>query len=195
MVAPISDFRVLIVPGLNDSGPDHWQSHWQAMYPAFERVEQRDWDTPELEPWSEQIGNALRRSARPAVIVAHSFGCLATAHRAALGAPNLHGALLVAPADPEKFGLADRLQQAEFLCPSTLIGSDNDRWMGQGQAAWWASQWGCEFISAGALGHINADSGIGDWLFGLAQLQRLVQRIPARKACRCGSEPDSVRPP
>lgn len=186
MMARISDFRVLIVPGLNNSGPGHWQTHWQTMYPAFERMEQQDWNIPDLESWSGQIGNALRRSARPTLIVAHSFGCVATAHRAALGAPNLYGALLVAPADPEKFGLSSQLRQAKMPCVSTLVASDNDPWMERRRAEWWASQWGCDFISAGALGHINADSDIGGWLFGLVQLQRLAQQVSMRKANRCG---------
>jgi hypothetical protein len=96
----------------------------------------------------------------------------------------------VAPADPEKFDIARILRQAALPCPSTLIGSDNDHWMEPHRAAWWASQWGSEFVNAGALGHINADSGLGDWLFGWAQFQRLLQRIPARRACKCGVEPD-----
>ncbi|MDB5763052.1 MAG: hypothetical protein JWQ21_2047 [Herminiimonas sp.] len=172
-----SDFRVLIVPGLNNSGPDHWQTRWQQLYPSFERVEQAQWDTPALHLWSEQLKKALRRSARPTLIVAHSFGCLATVHRANAGAPNLAGALLVAPADPDKFGVANALRQSTLSCPSILVGSTNDPWMDGRGAAFWANQWGSEFVNAGALGHINAESGLDDWLFGLSQLQRLILSV------------------
>lgn len=40
---PRRDPPILIVPGLFDSGPDHWQSHWQRALPTAERVEQSDW--------------------------------------------------------------------------------------------------------------------------------------------------------
>lgn len=192
MTARLADFRVLIVPGLRDSGQGHWQTHWQELYPSFERVEQRHWDIPDLEAWSAQIGHALRRSARPAVIVAHSFGCLATVHRAIAGASNLFGALLVAPADPAKVGIGDASLQRRLPCPSTVIASENDPWMEPRRSVFWAGQWGSECIAAGTLGHINADSGLDEWLFGLAQLQRLVRRIPARRTCKCSGFADNA---
>ena len=167
------DFRVLIAPGLNDSGADHWQTRWQALHPAFERVEQLRWDVPDLEAWSERLDHELRRSTRPALIVAHSFGCLATAHRAGISVPNVAGALLVAPADPEKFGVADILRNVALPFPSIVIGSTDDPWMESSRAADWARQWGSQFVNAGAAGHINAESKLGDWPYGLQQLQRL----------------------
>lgn len=96
----ILDFRVLISPGLHDSGPEHWQTRWQQLHPSFERVVQRHWDAPELPDWSDAVQRSLRRSAKPTLIVAHSFGCLA-AVLATTAAPNVRGLLLVAPADPE----------------------------------------------------------------------------------------------
>jgi predicted alpha/beta hydrolase family esterase len=55
-----------------------------------------------------------------------------------------------------------------------MIGSTNDPWMNSSHAEYWANKCGSEFIDAGALGHINADSGLGDWRFGLYQLERLL---------------------
>ncbi|WP_042570518.1 alpha/beta hydrolase, partial [Ralstonia solanacearum] len=49
------------------------------------------------------------RHAARAVLVAHSFGCLASLHWAAQARDAVAGVLLVAPADPDKFGVADRL--------------------------------------------------------------------------------------
>ena len=170
----LADFRILTVPGLNSSGPDHWQTRWERFFPAIERVEQAQWDNPELAVWSSRLDQVLRRSARPTLIVAHSFGCLTTVHRAALGAPNLMGALLVAPADPEKFGVTELLRDAALPCPAVVVGSTDDHWMEVDRAAAYADQWGAEFINAGAAGHINAESDLGDWMFGLVQLQRLV---------------------
>ena len=59
------DFRILIAPGLNDSGAEHWQTRWQLLHPAFERVEQLRWDVPDLEAWSDRLDQELRRSSRP----------------------------------------------------------------------------------------------------------------------------------
>src|SRR3954465_11398836 len=82
----ILDFRVLVLPGLYGSGPEHWQSRWQRLYPFFERVEQAQWDVPDLDAWSERLDESLRTAALPTLIVAHSFGCLTTVHRAAQSA-------------------------------------------------------------------------------------------------------------
>jgi predicted alpha/beta hydrolase family esterase len=170
----VRDPRVLIVPGLNNSGPGHWQTRWQSLYPTFERVEQARWDEPVLEVWSERLDQVLRGDDRPTLIVAHSFGCLTTVHRASSGVSNLIGALLVAPADPDKFGVSNGLRDASLPCRSIVIGSIDDPWMTTRRAAYWANAWGSEFVNAGALGHINAESDLGYWKFGLSQLHRLV---------------------
>lgn len=171
----LPDYRVLVVPGLHNSGAGHWQSRWQQRYPAFERVEQEQWDRPQLARWSERLAQALRASSQPTLIAAHSFGCLTTLHAAGLDGCKLAGALLVAPADPEKFGVAHALRAARLACPAVVIGSSNDPWMTLSGAAEWAGIWGCEFVNAGALGHINAESGLEDWPFGLEQFQRLMR--------------------
>ncbi|NMM28573.1 MAG: alpha/beta hydrolase [Glaciimonas sp.] len=173
----LSDYRVLIVPGLHNSGADHWQTRWQQRYPTFERVEQEHWDRPELPRWAERLEQVLRTSSRPTLIVAHSFGCLTTMHAAGLGKLKLAGALLVAPADPKKFGVEKTLGIARLTCPALVIGSTNDPWMTSSRAAGWADIWGCEFVNAGALGHINAESGLENWPFGLSQLTRLIHTV------------------
>jgi predicted alpha/beta hydrolase family esterase len=176
IVTPLArlPLRTLIVPGLNNSDHNHWQSRWQWLYPHFERVEQAHWDVPDLQVWSAQLGRVLRSDNRPTLIVAHSFGCLTTVHRGHLDAPNLIGALLVAPADPKKFGVENALRDACLDCPSIVIGSTDDPWLSFDRAVHWANKWGSEFVNAGALGHINADSDLGNWKFGLWQLQRLI---------------------
>jgi predicted alpha/beta hydrolase family esterase len=174
-----------MVPGLHDSGPGHWQSLWQQREPRFERVEQEHWDRPEIAVWSARIASTLRRSARAGVLVAHSFGCLAALHCAAGGARNLHGMFLVAPPDPERFGLVAALRGLKPGCPVTLVASANDPWMPVDAAAWWARQWGAEFVDAGRLGHINADSGIGAWPQGVALFESLLERLPAPVCCAC----------
>ena len=41
--------RVLILPGLYNSGPDHWQSRWEAAHREFRRVMQDvPWNVREM---------------------------------------------------------------------------------------------------------------------------------------------------
>ena len=173
----IENFRVLIVPGLHGSGPGHWQTRWQALFPRFERVVQRDWDVPDLRLWSARVAEALRQSSRPTLLVAHSFGCLATVHSACANASQVAGALLVAPADPHKFGVEREMRCRTLPFSSIVVGSLDDPWMDARHAAEWADSWGSGFINAGALGHINAESRLGDWEYGLALLKLLASGV------------------
>ncbi|GGB92201.1 RBBP9/YdeN family alpha/beta hydrolase [Pseudoduganella buxea] len=176
MAGTLSPFRLLVAPGLHNSGPDHWQSRWQRLYPAFQRVQQRDWSTPDLASWRSRVDAARQEDRRPTLIVAHSFGCLASVASVACDPSHVAGLLLVAPADPDKFGVAGQLPVTELPCPSILIASSNDPWMTAEKARLWAERWGSSYVAAGALGHINAESGLGDWLFGQQQLQLLAER-------------------
>lgn len=170
MSAVLQPLRVLIAPGLHNSGPEHWQSRWQRLFPAFERVQQDDWDAPDLPRWSARVDQLRRQDTRPALIVAHSFGALASVHSVARDPDGVLGLLLVAPADPDKFGVAALLPQHGLPVPSIMVGSTNDPWMAAPRAELWARRWHSRFINGGALGHINAESGLGDWPEGLEAL-------------------------
>lgn len=172
-----SEGRVLVVPGLHGSGEGHWQTRWESLQPHFERVEQHAWDVPDLDTWADNLDHALRRSMRPTLIVAHSFGCLTTVARSGHGAHPIVGALLVAPADPDKFGVAQRLAGIRLEYPSLFVGSENDPWMHSERGTLWAQRWGSRFINAGPLGHINADSRLGNWEQGWRWLQSLADVI------------------
>jgi len=39
----------LIVPGLGNSGPEHWQTYFQQTGNNFFRIEQIEWDAPSCE--------------------------------------------------------------------------------------------------------------------------------------------------
>ncbi len=171
-----SEFHIILVPGLHDSGPEHWQSRWQRLYPGFARVRQDEWDSPDLPRWAARLDQVRRADPRPALFIAHSFGCLTAVHSIARDGANVAGALLVAPADPDKFGVAERLPALPLPCPSLLVSSADDPWMAADKASEWGRRWGSELVHAGSLGHINADSGLGDWLAGQGYLQRLVEK-------------------
>jgi len=184
--------QVLTVPGLHGSGPGHWQSRWEQRFPGWQRIEQDDWSRPSLALWAERVAEGVTRvhrvAPRGAVLVAHSFGCLAALRLAALDPSGIAGLLLVAPADPDKFGVGGLLPVSRLPFPSLLVASRDDAWMPQRTAFSWGTLWGCELVDAGFLGHINADSGLEDWPVGLGLLGTLLQRIDAAEAGVLSSE-------
>jgi len=167
--------RILIIPGLHDSGPAHWQTWLQQQYRDARRVVQRDFSEPDLARWAGRIAGHLDRGGSPRqagsgeggdevewIAVAHSFGCLALArHLADCPDSTIRQALFVAPAEPDKFGLAELLPQRPLGLRSTLIASRNDPWMSASSALRWANRWGCAYTNLGAVGHINSESGFG----------------------------------
>jgi len=169
---------VVIVPGLRDSGPQHWQTLWHRRHADFLRAAPDAVDVPALDEWASAIADVLAKHP-PALVVAHSFGCLATLRAAQAHGCTLAGALLVAPADPDRFGIDDLIPHAPLSFPATLVASTDDPWLKLVKAGLLASRWGCRLECVGAAGHINAESGLGDWPAGFALLRDLAERAAA----------------
>jgi predicted alpha/beta hydrolase family esterase len=180
---------ILLVPGLNGSGPGHWQTIWEQQDARCSKVDLACWDDPHRNTWINNLNLAIRSAGRPVVLVAHSLGCLAVAWWARFeqatwspGAGPVVGALMVAPPEVDFFPLDERVARfaptpAEPLpFPSRLIASRNDPWMGFHTAQALARRWNSTFVDAGETGHLNADSCLGDWHFGREQLAALLQR-------------------
>ena len=180
---------ILTVPGLGNSGPEHWQSIWERRLGDCRRVELGMWDRPHRNTWVNKLNLAIRRADRPVVLVAHSLGCLAVAWWAQLEQPAgdytaiahpVIGALLVAPPEVDYFPLDHRLcgfaptPSAVLPFPSILVASHDDPYIGFRTARRLARTWGSRFADAGQVGHINADSDLGDWPFGQFLLRQLL---------------------
>jgi predicted alpha/beta hydrolase family esterase len=175
---------LLTVPGLGGSGPVHWQTRWETLYPDCRRVVQRDWDRPELDAWLQELAATITSAGGPVVLAAHSLGAVLVAHAAARGLTSqVRGALLVAPADvesatctpPETHGFAP-IPRAPLPFPATVVASQNDPYVTPARARAFAAAWRATFVDAGARGHLNADSGLGDWPEGRALLAPLLPR-------------------
>lgn len=164
---------ILIVPGLHGSGPEHWQSWFERKLAGCVRVEQADWDLPHLTRWAGSVRRALDDATGQVWIVGHSFGCLAAVHAAHDLRDKVAGAMLVAPADPEKFGVGPLLPDEHLRFPSVVVASSNDPWMSLPKAVYWADRWGSRLITLGAAGHINVDAGFGPWFDGIDILDQL----------------------
>ena len=172
--------NVLILPGWQSSGPGHWQSRWEALY-GYQRVEQHDWMHPQRGDWMARLEEVVLAADGPVVLAAHSLGCILTAAWAAHSrhASRVRGALLVAPGDAEREDLRHVLpswapvlrQRLPFA--AHLVGSRNDPYCDFPRAQGFAADWGARFTDLGEAGHINADSGLGDWAQGHAWLEEL----------------------
>jgi predicted alpha/beta hydrolase family esterase len=173
---------VLILPGWQNSGPEHWQSRWEQAG-AYTRVEQHDWMRPLRGDWIARLEDVLLSCREPAVLVAHSLGCILVAAWAShsRNLDRVKAALLVAPPDTEREDLRTvlpswaPLPQQKLPFPSVLFASNNDPFCDAGRAASFAAAWGSELLDAGARGHLNADSGLGDWPQARQRLQAMRQ--------------------
>jgi uncharacterized protein len=167
----------LIIPGLRDSGPEHWQTWLQKRSPGATRVAQADWGLPDLDEWSRRIAVAVETAYGPPVLVAHSFGVLAAVRALSMTQSPVAGAMLVAPADPETFGYANLMPPAALPTRAVLVASRNDPWMAFERAASWAVRWGARFVDHGYVAHINVDSGHGPWPAGERILHGLLNEV------------------
>jgi len=184
----ITDFAgkrplLLTVPGLDNSGPAHWQTLWERELDDCVRVELGMWDRPHRNTWVNKLNAAIVTASRPVVLVAHSLGCHAVAwwNKLEQGASDkVLGALLVAPPNLDGLPKDSRLSafaplvRERLRFPSIVAASEDDPYATLGQARKMARLWESRLVNAGWLGHINADSNIGAWPFGRYLLEQLV---------------------
>ena len=172
---------VWLLPGWQNSGPEHWQSRWERAH-GYTRLEQHDWMRPLRGDWIARLEDVLLQAHPPAVLVAHSLGCIHTAAWAAHSRNTrcVKAALLVAPPDTERCDVRDMLpswspiplQKLPFK--TVVIASSNDPFCSLARARQFADAWNARFVDIGSRGHINADSGLGDWPDAHAQLLALI---------------------
>lgn len=172
---------LIIVPGWRDSGPGHWQTLWAEQVPGARRVVQDDWMTPLRSAWVRQLEATILQAPGPVVLAAHSLGCMATVHMGPEAAQRVQGALLVAPADPERRAILSDFAPVPYAAlpyRTILVASSNDPYCPIRLAGAYARAWGSEFVRLQNAGHVNVDSGHGEWPLGLALLQSLMG-VPA----------------
>lgn len=188
-----TDVVILMVPGWNGSGPDHWQSRWERNLTTARRVEQDDWDNPDKDRWVGNIIRAVAASARPAVVVAHSLGVHAVAHAAEkLPKGAVSGAFLVAAPDldiprsfPSEAGQAwpehafgfRPVAMSQLPFPAVLIASSDDPFCRIERAREFATAWSANLVEIGPAGHINAASGHGPWPDGVLRFGGFLKQL------------------
>jgi uncharacterized protein len=184
-----SEADILVIPGLGGSGPDHWQSRWEAKLPTARRVVQADWEKPGLAAWRDRIVEEVARATHPVILVAHSLGVLAAAQTVpflAKGECNgkVKGGFLVAPPSTKVRAGLDALDPA-FLTvpgeplpfPSLVIASRNDPFASFAESEALARTLGAELIDAGLSGRINSESGHGPWPEGVLRFAGFLKTL------------------
>jgi uncharacterized protein len=172
----VNPTSIIIVPGWRDSGPGHWQSLWAERLPNARRVVQDDWITPTRNAWVGTLEKTVLAAPHPVVIVAHSLGCIATTHIGPEAAARIQGALLVAPADPERRAILSDFAPVPYAplpYRSVVVASSNDPYCPIRLAGAYARAWGSEFVRMQQAGHINVESDHGEWPLGWALLLSL----------------------
>jgi predicted alpha/beta hydrolase family esterase len=178
-----------MIPGINGSGPEHWQTPWEReLGDVAARIAPRSWDEPDEADWLEAVARGVdalsgagERATDRVVLVAHSLGCIAAAGYLTRGPGDerIAGAFLVAPPDLDAPSVpgpaaAFALPTDGLPVPGLVVASQDDPYCTPDRAAWMAAGWGTPVVDVGALGHVNDDSGLGDWPAGRRLLTAFV---------------------
>jgi uncharacterized protein len=169
-----------IIPGLGNSGPEHWQTYFEKSLENIQRINQKEWESPDCQDWITTIDNAIANfDPNSVVLIGHSLGCVTIAHWANRYHKKIKGALLVAPSDIENpvytfaaTGFAP-IPTTIINFRTIVVASTDDPWVSLERAKHFAQCWGSEFINVGKAGHINVASGYGEWKKGLDILTKL----------------------
>jgi predicted alpha/beta hydrolase family esterase len=182
MSSAMANAEVLILPGLGNSGPEHWQSLWERAH-GYRRVAQSNWDAPVLGDWLSNLQQAVNAAPSGVVLVAHSLACSLVAHFAQSRPSNVLGAFLVSPADvdsqhctPDEVRCFSPIPLLPLPFPAEVVASSDDPYVARDRAALFAERWQADFVDIGPAGHINASSGLGAWPEGHARLLACLKR-------------------
>jgi predicted alpha/beta hydrolase family esterase len=174
--------KVLIVHGWGGSDFPHWQS-WLASEIAKEYgcvyfLRFSDVDNPKLKDWSDELTDALNEF-KPDIVVCHSLANTLWFHLAnQQKLTEIQKLFLVAP--PSMHCHIEELK--EFFpcqCPSKLysketllIGSTNDPYMDESELIRLQAELQVDLEVLKDAGHINTDSGFGEWDFILEEVKK-----------------------
>lgn len=185
MAKRTNDVDILMVTGINDSGPEHWQSRWEQRLSTARRVVQRDFANPVRDAWVEGIVKAVAAARQPVILVGHSLGVAAIVHAAPHLPPgDVIGAFMVAPVGDTAIESVDAIDRhfmpvprLKLPFPSVLVASHDDSYCPYLTAEEYASAWGSEFVDGGHSGHLNTASGHGPWPEGLMRFAGFLAKL------------------
>ena len=181
-----TDATVLIVPGLREHVPEHWQTLLAAGLSKVHTVQPLETDKLSRTARVAALDRVLQAIDGPVILVAHSAGVMMVAHWAAQSRRPIKGALLATPADvespfPAGYPTTDMLREHGWLpipraplpFPSVVAASSNDPLCAMVRARAMAKDWGSALEALGPVGHLNPASGFGAWPKAIELIARL----------------------
>ncbi|HSW21853.1 MAG TPA: alpha/beta hydrolase [Burkholderiaceae bacterium] len=179
---------LLIVPGLRDPSPRHWQTLLAVRVPGSRSLPPLGRAALDVALHCDALEQAVRLIAAPVILVAHSAGCLTVAHWAQHTRCEIRGALLAVPPDfdtplPEGYPSPAELDAGGWLpvprdplpFPSLVAASRDDPLATFDHVVGLAGAWGSRLVDLGSVGHLNPASGYGPW----PQAEHLIDEIAA----------------
>jgi len=168
---------ILIVPGLRDHMPAHWQTLLEQKLPHARCVPRMEHhDKLSCAAWVTMLDESLAAIAGPVILVAHSAGVMIVVHWARRNRRSIKGALLATPPDfesplPDGYPTRAVLEQNGWLptprerlpFPSIVAASANDPLGCYERVEALAQTWGSKVVNVGSVGHLNPASGYGEW--------------------------------
>ncbi|MBA5777680.1 serine hydrolase family protein [Stappia sp. F7233] len=180
----VADADILIVPGWQNSGPDHWQSRWMEKMSTARRVEQDDWENPDLDRWVDRLVETVEGATRPVVLVAHSLGVPTVVQASGRLARRVRAAFLVSCPDVEDETRVPAMLRHFGPLPldplpfhSWQVASRTDPYCEFERAERWSRHWGTKLLDAGDAGHLNTESGQGPWPEGVLAFAHFMKEL------------------
>ena len=187
-----SQATILIVPGLRDHVPDHWQTILEAKLKSQQikvcSVQPLEHDKLSRAARVQVLDEALASIDGPVYLVAHSAGAMITVHWAQTHKRTLEGALLAAPADLEnplppgypahadlRANGWEPIPRTRLPFPSIVAASTNDPLAKYERVVEFAHAWGSRLVNLGEVGHLKPAAGYGEWAGAEPLIEELVQ--------------------
>ncbi|MCP2279485.1 RBBP9/YdeN family alpha/beta hydrolase [Nocardia amikacinitolerans] len=167
---------VVIVPGLRDHVPEHWQTLLAERLDNVRTVAPLERDRLSLAARVAALDSVLTDVEGPVVLVAHSAGVMIAVHWAQRPTRPVHAALLATPPDLEtplpqghptlqelEAGGWNPIPRRRLPFPSIVAASTTDPLASHRRVAGMAEAWGSRMVDLGDVGHLNPASGYGYW--------------------------------
>ncbi|WP_433560735.1 RBBP9/YdeN family alpha/beta hydrolase [Nocardia sp. CA-151230] len=179
---------VVIVPGLRDHVPDHWQTRLADQLDRVRTVPPLERDKLSCAARVAALDAVLTEIDGPVVLVAHSAGVMITVRWAQQSTRPVQGALLATPPDfetplPDGYPSREELDANGWTpipwrrlpFPSIVAASTTDPLAAYRRVSGMAEAWGSRLVDLGDVGHLNPASGYGDWPRAAELLRELVE--------------------